>query len=181
VCQTNDKGENMPVIRVTYPTKALSDKQKEALAPLLIDAVMLQEVDPITEMARNATLVVFNELPQKDCYMSKEPVWLVEAMVAAGFLNQKRRDAAHAAVNKAFVEVLGDDGSSIVLEDVRVSPKFLSRLWVLLIEIPEGSWGWAGRQTSGLEIGHIIGSDKDSDRWSELKVNTAKLQASRPS
>jgi phenylpyruvate tautomerase PptA (4-oxalocrotonate tautomerase family) len=171
----------MPVIRVTYPAKALTDKQKEALAPRLIDAVMLQEVDPVTEMARDATLIVFNELPQKDCYMSKEPGWLVEAMAAAGFFNQKRRDAAHAAVNKAFVDVLGDDGSSIVLEDVRVSPKFLSRLWILLIEIPEGSWGWAGRQTSALEIGHIIGSDKDPDRWSELKVNTAELQASRPS
>jgi phenylpyruvate tautomerase PptA (4-oxalocrotonate tautomerase family) len=171
----------MPVIRVTYPAKALTDKQKEALAPLLIDAVMLQEVDPITENAKNATLVVFNEIPQKDCYMSKEPCWFVEAMVAAGFLNQKRRDAAQAAVNKAFVEVLGDDGSSIVLEGVRVSPKYLSRLWVLLIEIPEGSWVWAGRQTSALEIGHIIGSDKDPDRWSEVKVNTAKLQASRPS
>ena len=171
----------MPVIRVTYPAKALTDKQKEALAPLLVDAVMLQEVDPVTQMARNATLVVFSEIPQKDGYISKEPFWLVEAMVAAGFLNQKRRDAAQDAVAKAFVEVIGDDGSSIVVEDVRVSPKYLSRLWVLLIEIPEGSWGWVGHQTSALEIGHIIGSDKDPDRWTELKVNAAKLQASRPS
>jgi len=171
----------MPVIRVTYPEKALTDKQKDALAPLLVDAVMLQEVDPITEMARNATLVVFNEIPQKDGYISKEPFWLVEAMVAAGFLNQKRREAAQVAVAKAFVKVLGDDGSSIVVEDVRVSPKYLARLWSLVIEIPEGSWGWIGRQTSALEIGHIIGSDKDPDRWSELRVNSAKLQASRPS
>jgi hypothetical protein len=51
----------------------------------------------------------------------------------------------------------------------------------LIIEIPGGSWGWAGRQTSALELGHIIGSDKDPDRWSELKVNSAKLQASRSS
>jgi hypothetical protein len=32
-----------------------------------------------------------------------------------------------------------------------------------------------------LEIDHLIGSDKDPERWSELKVNVAKLQASRPS
>jgi phenylpyruvate tautomerase PptA (4-oxalocrotonate tautomerase family) len=133
------------------------------------------------ETAKKATVVVFNEIPEKDWYMSKEPGWVVEVSVLAGFFNQKRREAAHAAVNKAFVEVLGDDGSSIELENVRVSPKYLSRLWILLIEIPEGSWGFAGRQTSGLEIGHILGSDKDPDRWSELKENTAKLQASRPS
>jgi phenylpyruvate tautomerase PptA (4-oxalocrotonate tautomerase family) len=172
---------NMPLIRVTYPAKALTDKQKNALAPLLVDGVMLQEVDPITETAKNATVVVFNEIPEKDWYMSKEPGWVVEVSVLAGYFNQKRREAAHAAVNKAFVEVLGDDGSSIELENVRVSPKYLSCLWILLIEIPEGSWGFAGRQTSGLEIGHILGSDKDHDRWSELKENTAKLQASRPS
>jgi phenylpyruvate tautomerase PptA (4-oxalocrotonate tautomerase family) len=171
----------MPVIRVTYPEKGLTDKQKDALAPLLVDAVMLQEVNPITEMAKNATLVMFNEIPQKDGYISKEPFWFVEAMVAAGFLNQTRREAAQVAVAKAFIKVFGDDGSSIVVEDVRVSPKYLARIWSLVIEIPEGSWGWIGRQTSALEIGHIIGSDKDPDRWSELRVNSAKLQASRPS
>jgi phenylpyruvate tautomerase PptA (4-oxalocrotonate tautomerase family) len=145
----------MPVIRVTYPAKALTDRQKEALAPLLIDAVMLQEVDPITEMAREATLIVFNEIPQKDCYLSKEPCWLVEAAAAAGFFNQKRRDVAQAAVSKAFVEVLGNDGSSIVLEDVRVSPSYLSRLWVLLVEIPEGSWGGPGAKRRRPRLGTL--------------------------
>jgi phenylpyruvate tautomerase PptA (4-oxalocrotonate tautomerase family) len=172
---------DMPIIRVTYPEKALTTQQKDKLAPLLIDAVMRQEVDPVTEAARDATFIVFSEIPQKDCYVSKDPFWLVEGMTAAGFFTQKRRDAAHTAVNKAFVDVLGDDGSSIEWEGVRIAPKFLKRLYFLLIEIPEGSWGLGGRQTSALEIGHIIGSDKDPARWSELKVNVAKLQASRPS
>ena len=171
----------MPVIRVTYPENALTDKQKEALAPLLIDAVMRQEVDPVTEAARNATFIVYNEIPKKNCYMSKEPFWLVEGFTAAGFFNQKRRDAAHAAVTKAFIDVLGDDGSATVLEGVRISPSFLLRLYFLLVEIPEGSWGAIGRQMSALEIGHLIGSDKDPERLSELKVNAAKHEASRPS
>jgi phenylpyruvate tautomerase PptA (4-oxalocrotonate tautomerase family) len=171
----------MPIIRVTYPEKALTTQQKDKLAPLLIDAVMRQEVDPVTESARDATFIVFSEIPQKDCYVSKDPFWLVEGMTAAGFFTQKRRDAAHAAVNKAFVDVLGDDGSSIEWEGVRVAPKFLKRLYILLIEIPEGSWGVLGRQMSALEIGHVIGADKDPERWSELKVNVAKLQASRSS
>jgi phenylpyruvate tautomerase PptA (4-oxalocrotonate tautomerase family) len=171
----------MPVIRVTHPTNALTDKQKDKLAPLLIDAVMRQEVDPVTDVARGATFIVFNEIPQKDCYISKEPFWLVEGFTCAGFFTQKRRDTAHAAVNKAFVDVLGDDGSSVELAGIRIAPKFLRRLYFLLIEIPEGSWGALGRQTSALEVGQTIGSDKDPERWSELKVNTAKQQASRPS
>ena len=39
----------MNVIRITYPANALTDKQKEKFATLLIDAVMRQEVDPVTE------------------------------------------------------------------------------------------------------------------------------------
>jgi phenylpyruvate tautomerase PptA (4-oxalocrotonate tautomerase family) len=171
----------MPIIRVTYPEKGLTNQQKDKLAPLLIDAVMRQEVDPVTEAARNITFIVFNEIPKENCYMSKEVFWLVEGMTAAEFFTQKRRDAAHAAVTKAFVDALGDDGSSVVLEGFRIAPKYLLRLYFLLVEIPEGSWGVLGRQTSALEIGHVIGSDKDPERWSELKVNVAKLQASRPS
>jgi phenylpyruvate tautomerase PptA (4-oxalocrotonate tautomerase family) len=86
----------MPVVRVTYPEGALTDKQKEALAVPLIDAVMIQEVNPVNEVARNATFIVYNEIPKKNCYVSKEPFWLVEGMTAAGFFNQKRRDEAQA-------------------------------------------------------------------------------------
>jgi len=171
----------MPMIRVTCPENALTDKQKEALAPLIIDAVMIQEAAPVSEAARNATFIVYNEIPKKNCYLSKEPFWMVEGITAAGFFNQKRRDAAAAAVTKAFVDVLGDDGKSFTLEGVRFAPSYLHRLYFVLTEVPEGSWGYEGRQVSALEIGHMIGADKDAERWSELKVNVAKLQASRPS
>jgi hypothetical protein len=52
---------------------------------------------------------------------------------------------------------------------------------LLLIDIPEGSWCAAGRPCSALDIGHMIGADKNTERWFEMKVNTAKMQASRPS
>jgi hypothetical protein len=81
------------------------------------------------------------------------------------------------AVTKAFVDVLGDDGKSIEMEGVRIAPSYPHSLYYLLIEIPEGSWRYIGRAASALEIGHLIGSDKDPER----KVNVAKLQVSRPS
>jgi phenylpyruvate tautomerase PptA (4-oxalocrotonate tautomerase family) len=113
----------MPVIRVTYPEGGLTDNQKEALAVPLIDAVMIQEVDPVNEVARNATFIVYNEIPKKNCYVSKEPFWLVEGMTAAGFFNQKRQDEAEAAVVKAFTDVLGDDGKSIEMGASELHPR----------------------------------------------------------
>ena len=169
----------IPVIRVTRPENVLTARQKEQFAPLLIDAVMTQEVDPVTDVARNATFLVYNEVPQQNCFLGNEPFWLVEAMTAAGFFTQERRDRAQTAIAQAFLNVLGDDGSSVVLGGVRIAPAYLMRVYCLLIEIPEGSWGATGHGVSALEIGHMIGSDKDPQRWSELEVTTAKLQAAR--
>ena len=70
----------MNVIRVTYPANALTDRQKEKFATLLIDAAMRQEVDPATEEATSATFLVHNEIPRQNYFMSREPFWLVEGM-----------------------------------------------------------------------------------------------------
>jgi hypothetical protein len=123
-----------------------------------------------------------NEVPQhKAIGANGQPFWLVESFVDAGFFNQARRDAAQANVAKAFVTVLGDDGSSVEQGGMTASPAYLAHIYSLLIEIPEGSWGTDGETLSAPEIGQIIGTDKDPERWSELKVNTAKLSADRPS
>ena len=50
-----------------------------------------------------------------------------------------------------------------------------------MIEIPEGSWGAAGRSVSALEIAAIAGTDESAGRFNELKENTAKLKAARVS
>ena len=171
----------MPIIRITCPEHALTAKQKEQLATLLIDAVTLQEVTPLTEAARRATTVLFTEIPQQNYFMGNDPFWLVEAIAAAGFFNQTRRDAVQAAIAEAFISVLGHDGSSIEVNGIQVSPSYLLRIYPLIIEIPEGSWGLAGNSFSAIEIGRLIGSDKDPERWSELKANTARLIAARPS
>jgi hypothetical protein len=96
-------------------------------------------------------------------------------------LNQARRDVAQVAIGKAFVKVLGDDGSSIEPGGKTVSPAYLADLVALMIESPEGSWGAEGHTLSSPEIGQIIGSDKVPERWSELQQNSAKLSADRPS
>ena len=54
---------------------------------------------------------------------------------------------------------------------------YLLRLYFLLIEISEGQWCAAGRAVSALDIGHLIGTDENPERWSEMRVNTANMQA----
>ena len=61
-------------------------------------------------------------------FLGNEPFWLVEAMTAAGFFTQERRDRAQTVVARAFLKVLGDDGSSVELGGVRITPAYLLHL-----------------------------------------------------
>ena len=181
----------MPFIRITCPEKALTAEQKAQLAPLLTDGVMGQEIDPVTDAGRDITALMFNEIADHNCFIGgrsldkpKHPgdtFWLVEIMVAAGFFDQARREAVQAAIRKAFVTVLGDDGSVIEHDGVRVSPAYFVRLYSLIIEIPEGNWGAGGRTFSAVEIAELAGTDQSRKRFAELQENTAKLKATRVS
>jgi phenylpyruvate tautomerase PptA (4-oxalocrotonate tautomerase family) len=147
----------MPCTRATCPENALTAEQKKQLAPLLVDGVMRQEVDPVTEVARNATFLVYNEIPQQNCFMTSEPFWLVEGITAAGFFTQQRRDAAHAAIAQAFLSVLGDDGTSVEMGGVRIAPASLSRIYGLLVADSRGQLG--------MEPGHCFRArDRPLDR-----------------
>jgi hypothetical protein len=105
----------------------------------------------------------------------------VELFADAGFFNQKRRDAAQPGVGKAFVTVLGDDGSRLVWGGQHVAPAYLKGLYCLMIEIPVGSWGSFGHTLSAMDIAAIAGRDKNAGRFKELQENTAKLMAARVS
>src|SRR5260370_13866890 len=129
---------------------------------------MCQEVDPVTDAGRDVTSLMFNEIADHNCFIGGRPVekpkhpgdtfWMVEIIVAAGFFNQARREAVQAAIKKAFVTVLGDDGSVMEQDGVRVSPAYFVRLYNLIIEIPEGNWGAGGAHFSPLGNAKVCGA-----------------------
>ena len=177
----------MPYIRVSCLTSALTDKQKARLASLLVEIVMGQEIDPMTEAGRAATPVLFDEIGAENWFPGGLPLTqhperafiIVEAVVAASFFNQARRDTLQKSVAKALVEVLGDDGSVIEREGVRISPAYLMRLHTVIVEIPEGSWGAAGQTVDTEMIGKLIGATRGLERFAEAKALAAKMKAAR--
>jgi hypothetical protein len=84
-------------------------------------------------------------------------------------------------IAKAFVEVLGHDGSILDREDIRISPAYLMRLHVVVIEIPEGSWGAGGQTIDTEKISKLIGATQGPKRLAEARENAAKLKATRVS
>ncbi|WP_141957632.1 tautomerase family protein [Actinoallomurus bryophytorum] len=179
----------MPFLRITHPAGAFTADQKEKLAASLAYGVMAQELDPVTENSIDATPVVFDEIALHNCFPGGRPLtrhpdkvfWIVEALVAAAFFDQAHRDALQAAVARSFVEVLGDDGSEVMRGDLRISPAYLLRLYTVIVEIPEGSWGAGGRTIEVDQIGQILGAGAGAERLAEAQENAAKLKAARVS
>ena len=165
----------MPFIRVNCPKGALTAEQKAKLAPRLVQALIRQEIDPVTEIGTAATGFFFNELEVENCFpgglpLSEHPdktFWTVEAFVAASYFSQPRRDEMQRDIAAAFVDILGDDGSVLEREDILISPAYLMRLHVIVVEIPEGSWGAGGQTIDTEKIAKLIGATQGPARLAE--------------
>ena len=62
---------------------------------------------------------------------------------------------AQLAAGKAFVDVLGDDGSSLDWGAQHIAPAYLKGLYCFVIGIPEGSWGAFGHTVSALDTAPV--------------------------
>jgi hypothetical protein len=72
----------MPFIRVNCPKGALTAEQKAALAPRLVQALIRQEIDPVTEIGTGATGFFYNEVGIENCLIgaTQGPQRLAEAL-----------------------------------------------------------------------------------------------------
>jgi len=177
----------MPFIRVNCPKGALTAEQKAELAPRLVHALIRQEIDPITDIGTAATGFFFNEVDVENCFPGGVPLtehpekmfWTVEAFVAASYFSQERRDEMQKEIAAAFVDILGDDGTVMQREDITISPSYLMRLHVVVIEIPEGSWGAGGQTIDTDKISKLIGATQGPTRLAEALALGSKMKAAR--
>jgi phenylpyruvate tautomerase PptA (4-oxalocrotonate tautomerase family) len=68
-----EEEESMPFIGVNCPKGAHSSEQKATLAPRLVQALIRQEIDPLTEIGTAATGFFFNELEIENCFPGGVP------------------------------------------------------------------------------------------------------------
>ncbi len=177
----------MPFIRVNCPRGSLSPAQKTQLAPRLVQALIRQEIDPVTDIGTAATGFFYNEVDVENCFpggmaLSEHPekvFWTVEAFVAASYFTQKRRDEMQRDIAKAFVDILGDDGTVMQREDIQIKPAYLMRLHVVIIEIPEGSWGAGGQTIDTVKISKLIGATQGPDRLNEALELGKRMKEAR--
>lgn len=126
----------MPKLDLTIPADVLSDQSKQELPRELGAALLRWEGAPDTAFFRSITWAHLRELPAEAIQTPDgvaEPHAVVDVTVPAGALSERRKAGLVEEMTKLVLEATGwgDDAGM--------------RVWVLVHEIPEGSWGAAGQ------------------------------------
>ena len=163
----------MPLVRITYPRGALIPEQKRQIAHALTEIVLDAEVDAVTDAGRMVTVVHFNEAAADDWAVGGElrstaagapNHFIVDLIVLDGLLEGRRRSDTHRRVTEAFQKAFGEAGD----------PMLPFRVWVLVHEVREGSWGAGGQTVSALDVAQFINSDLDAARRAEIAASVVK-------
>jgi phenylpyruvate tautomerase PptA (4-oxalocrotonate tautomerase family) len=167
----------MPLVRITYPRGALTPVRKRQLASSLTEIALDAEVDAVTENGRTVTVIHFNEAAADDWAVAGElrsaatggpDHFIVDVIVLEGLLEGPRRNDVHRRVADAFVDAFGEERATSMLP---------FRVWVLVHEVREGSWGAAGTTVSALDVAQFINPGLDAVRRAEIAATVERKRA----
>ncbi|MEU0785392.1 tautomerase family protein [Streptomyces sp. NPDC006173] len=124
----------MPMISLTVPTGALTDQGRASVQSDLARVLLRWEGAPDTAFFRAQAWSYLTELPEGAQMTAQDgaPRFLVEATVPQGALSERRKSG------------LVEDATAIVLEAAGLAPSDALRVWVLVHEQPDGTWGAGG-------------------------------------
>src|SRR5262249_10956786 len=126
----------MPKLDLTITADVLSDDDKQELARDLGATLLRWEGAPDTEFFRSITWAHLHELAPDAIQTPDgvaEPHAVVEVTAPAGALSDRRKAG------------LVEDATKLVLEATGWGDDAGVRVWTLIHEVPEGSWGAAGQ------------------------------------
>ncbi|KAB1149448.1 4-oxalocrotonate tautomerase [Streptomyces luteolifulvus] len=124
----------MPMIRLTVPNGALTEEGRTTVQRELAAVLLRWEGAPDTPFFRAQAWSYLVELPEgaQTTAEDEAPRFLVEVTVPEGALSERRRAG------------LVEDATRTVLTAAGLSPQDALRVWVLVHEQPDGTWGAGG-------------------------------------
>lgn len=126
----------MPKLDLTIPADVLATDTKPELPRQLGAALLRWEGAPDTAFFRSITWAHLRELPAEAIQTPDgvaEPHAVVDVTVPQGALSERRKAGLVEEMTKLVLEATGwGDDAGI-------------RVWVIVHEVPEGSWGAAGQ------------------------------------
>ncbi|MDA1362483.1 tautomerase family protein [Glycomyces luteolus] len=132
----------MPMIRLTVPPGALTVEGRSSIQRELNAALLRWEGAPDTEFFRAQAWSYLIELPEGAQTTAEDdaPRFLVEATVPQGALSERRKAG------------LVEEATRTVLAAAGLPASEALRVWVLVHEQPDGTWGAGGQVVTYAEL-----------------------------
>ncbi|MEU0432990.1 tautomerase family protein [Streptomyces sp. NPDC006290] len=124
----------MPMIQLTAPRGSLTPEGRESVQGALAGVLLRWEGAPDTPFFRAQAWSYLNELPEGTQTTAEDdaPRFLVNVTVPQGALSERRKSGMVTEV------------TSVVLEAAGLSEADALRVWVLIHEQADGTWGAGG-------------------------------------
>ncbi|MBI0297227.1 tautomerase family protein [Streptomyces sp. PRKS01-29] len=124
----------MPMIRLTAPSGSLTDEGRKTVQRDLAAVLLRWEGAPDTAFFRAQAWSYLVELPEGAQTTAEDdaPRFLVDVTVPAGAVSERRKAG------------LVEDATETVLEAAGLTSDDAPRVWVLVHEQPDGTWGAGG-------------------------------------
>ncbi|MET9388755.1 tautomerase family protein [Streptomyces sp. NPDC002928] len=124
----------MPMIRLTVPSGSLTEEGRKTVQRDLAAVLLRWEGAPDTAFFRAQAWSYLVELPEGAQTTAEDdtPRFLVDVTVPQGALSERRKAG------------LVEDATKTVLEAAALSRADALRVWVLVHEQPDGTWGAGG-------------------------------------
>ena len=125
----------MPKIQLTVPQGALTEQGRQGIQAELAAILLRWEGAPDTAFFRSLAWSYLHELPAWAQVTAQDelPRFLVEATVLQGALSQRRKEGLVAEATTAVLRAAGLGEADAL------------RVWVLIHEQADGTWGAGGR------------------------------------
>ncbi|MGW7694437.1 tautomerase family protein [Streptomyces asiaticus] len=135
----------MPMIRLTVPTGSLTDQGRTTIQRDLAAVLLRWEGAPGTAFFRAQAWSYLVELPAGAQTTAEDDAsrFLVEVTVPQGALSERRKAA------------LVEDATKTVLAAAGLSSQDALRVWVLVHEQPDGTWGAGGSVVRYADLGAL--------------------------
>jgi phenylpyruvate tautomerase PptA (4-oxalocrotonate tautomerase family) len=150
----------MPMMNLTYPAGTFTPSERDELAEKLTTALLRAERAPDTEFFRNITWVYAHEMSEGAVLAAgrpvEKPILRLEVTTPQGALSERRRAEMVSAATEILREAAG-----IPAEEA------LTRVWVLMHEIPEGQWGAGGEIIYFERLKELAKAERDQQEAAE--------------
>jgi len=143
----------MPMIRLSVPHGALTDQGRKSVQRDLAAVLMRWEGAPDTDFFRAQAWSYLDELPEgaQITAADEEPRFLVRVTVPEGALSERRRAG------------LVQDATKVVLDAAGLPEEQALRVWVLVDEQPDGTWGAGGSILRFADLKAMAGGQKQAE------------------